>query len=55
VLVTNNHFGGKAVANALELLYLLRGERQSVPEELLQTYPRLASIAREGGQGGLFQ
>lgn len=55
MLVTNNHFGGKAVANAYELLYLLRGEKQPIPPELLQAYPRLSSIAREGGQGALFQ
>jgi uncharacterized protein YecE (DUF72 family) len=55
MLVTNNHFAGKAVANALELLYLLRGEQQPVPAELLEAYPRLATIAKEGGQGGLFR
>lgn len=55
VLVTNNHFGGRAVANALELMYLLRNEKQPVPETLMEAFPRLATIAREGGQGGLFR
>ncbi len=45
-VITNNHFGGKAVVNALQLLYLLTGERVPVPEPLRHHYPELESIAR---------
>lgn len=40
-VVTNNHFLGKAPANALELKGLLEGLPVEVPETLLDTYPRL--------------
>ncbi|MFH0946697.1 MAG: DUF72 domain-containing protein, partial [Planctomycetota bacterium] len=40
-VVTNNHFLGKAPANALELKGLLEGLPVAVPETLLETYPRL--------------
>ena len=54
-VVTNNHFGGQAVANALELKYLL-GRRQPVPAwpEIVAAFPHLAGITRVAGQGGLF-
>lgn len=44
-VVTNNHFEGKAVANALELEYLLTGKSVSVPGSLKARYPELANIA----------
>lgn len=53
-VVTNNHFEGKAVANALELRARLAGDRVDVPGPLLASYPRLAAIARPAGQGELF-
>jgi uncharacterized protein YecE (DUF72 family) len=46
-VITNNHFEGKAIANALELLSLLRGARVPVPETLREHYPQLAAIALE--------
>ncbi|MCL6566376.1 MAG: DUF72 domain-containing protein [Acidobacteriia bacterium] len=49
-VITNNHFGGKAVVNALQLLYLLKGERVSVPELLRHHYPELEEIARQPAQ-----
>jgi uncharacterized protein YecE (DUF72 family) len=48
-VITNNHYRGAELANALELKCLLTGEKQFVPEGLLQTYPRLAAIARNKG------
>mgnify|MGYP003346245016 CR=1 FL=1 len=44
-VVTNNHFQGKAVANALQLIHLLRGNPVAVPETLIAHYPELADIA----------
>jgi uncharacterized protein YecE (DUF72 family) len=46
-VITNNHFGGKAVVNALQLIHLLSGEKVKVPEPLRQHYPQLDRIASE--------
>ena len=46
-VVTNNHFQGKAVVNALELLSILRDSKVKVPEPLRQHFPRLDMIATE--------
>lgn len=53
-LITNNHFGGKAVANAIELAFLLGGERLHAPLEIVDAFPRLAGMVRSEGQGNLF-
>jgi uncharacterized protein YecE (DUF72 family) len=45
--IANNHYLGKAVVNALELLHLLSGNKVSVPEPLRHKYPRLDEIASE--------
>jgi len=44
-VITNNHFRGKAVANALQLINLLTGQPVRVPPALLAHYPELANIA----------
>jgi uncharacterized protein YecE (DUF72 family) len=44
-VVTNNHFQGKAVVNALQLISILKGSKVKVPEPLRQHYPQLDSIA----------
>ena len=44
-VVTNNHFQGKAIANALQLISILRGSPVPVPESLREHYPQLAEIA----------
>jgi len=44
-VVTNNHYQGKAIANAMELLSILRGTSVSVPETMRRHYPQLAEIA----------
>ena len=44
-VVTNNHFGGKAVANALQILHLLTQKPLSVPPSMLQSFPDLTTIA----------
>lgn len=53
-VVTNNHFGGQAVANALEILHLLRGEPVPAPSEIVEAFPRLRSAVRIDGQQPLF-
>ncbi len=44
-VIANNHFEGKGVANALELIHLLRSEPVRVPETLTGRYPELEKIA----------
>lgn len=46
-VVTNNHFQGKAVVNALQLLSTLKGTKVKVPEPLRQHFPQLEQIASE--------
>ena len=45
-VITNNHYQGKAIANALQLISILRGPPVPVPESLREHYPQLAEIAR---------
>ncbi|HUN89625.1 MAG TPA: DUF72 domain-containing protein [Terriglobales bacterium] len=44
-VVANNHFEGKAPANALELRSMISGNKVEVPPTLARTYPRLQAIA----------
>ena len=44
-VITNNHFQGKAVVNALQLISILKGTKVKVPEPLRQHFPELDSIA----------
>jgi uncharacterized protein YecE (DUF72 family) len=53
-VVTNNHFGGQALCNALELRALLREERVPAPATLVEAFPRLHARTRVQGQQGLF-
>ena len=53
-VITNNHFTGKAVANALEISYGLLGTSVPAPSTLVDHYPQLKSITRESGQQSLF-
>ncbi len=46
-VITNNHFQGKAVVNALELISLLTRAKVKVPEPLRHHYPELEKIASE--------
>ncbi|MFH1745569.1 MAG: DUF72 domain-containing protein [Planctomycetota bacterium] len=50
----NNHYYGQGPANALELRAKCNRERVAVPPTLLDTYPRLAAIARPPREPGLF-
>lgn len=53
-VITNNHFSGKAVANALEILHGLAGTPVPAPEGLVEHFPRLARITTPDGQQKLF-
>ena len=53
-VICNNHFSGKAVANALEILHGLTGTPVPAPRELVEHFPRLARITRPDGQQELF-
>lgn len=53
-VITNNHFEGKAVANAMELVAALNGRLASAPERLRRRYPQLARSTRPEGQQELF-
>jgi uncharacterized protein YecE (DUF72 family) len=46
-VVTNNHFQGKGIVNALQLINLLTGKKVTVPEPLRHHYPQLEAIASE--------
>ena len=52
-VVWNNHFRGKAVANAVQTKARLSGDKVDVPELLAGTYPELEPIARPP-KGSLF-
>jgi uncharacterized protein YecE (DUF72 family) len=49
-VITNNHYQGKAVVNALQLISILKGGKLKVPDELRQHYPQLEQIASEKPQ-----
>jgi uncharacterized protein YecE (DUF72 family) len=44
-VITNNHYKGAELANALELKALITGRKQPVPKGLLRAYPNLSKIA----------
>jgi uncharacterized protein YecE (DUF72 family) len=44
-VVTNNHYQGKAVVNALQLISILKRSKVKVPEPLRERYPELEEIA----------
>jgi uncharacterized protein YecE (DUF72 family) len=49
-VITNNHYQGKAVVNALQLISLLSGAKVKIPEPLRHRYPELERIASEPQQ-----
>jgi uncharacterized protein YecE (DUF72 family) len=49
-VITNNHFQGKSIVNALQFIHLLTGDPVKVPEPLRQYYPELERIASEPPQ-----
>jgi uncharacterized protein YecE (DUF72 family) len=53
VVITNNHYRGAELANALELKVLISGKKTEVPQPLLKAYPQLSKIA-SNKPAGLF-
>ena len=49
-VITNNHYQGKAVVNALQLIAMLKGTKVTVPEPLREKYPELHWIADEAAR-----
>jgi uncharacterized protein YecE (DUF72 family) len=41
-VIQNNHFRGKALVNALQMVRILRGGTVRAPEELVAAYPEIA-------------
>jgi uncharacterized protein YecE (DUF72 family) len=55
LVATNNHFEGQALANALELRWLMGGrESVAAPAELVRAFPHLADITHVMGQRDLY-
>jgi uncharacterized protein YecE (DUF72 family) len=48
-VITNNHYHGKAVCNALEIKAKLGEKNLKIPEALLQHYPQLLEMQEEKG------
>jgi len=55
-VITNNHYRGQAMANALQIKNMITGDKLDVPKTLLEEYPILRNIIKEikKGQLGLF-
>lgn len=55
-VITNNHYQGQALANALQIKNKLTGEKLDIPLPLLKTYPILQDIVEKikSGQFDLF-
>jgi uncharacterized protein YecE (DUF72 family) len=49
-VITNNHYQGKAVVNALQLIAMLKASKVKVPEPLREKFPELEKIASEGAR-----
>jgi uncharacterized protein YecE (DUF72 family) len=47
-VIANNHYQGKGVVNALQLISMLSDAKVKVPEPLREKYPELERIASEG-------
>jgi len=52
-IITNNHYRGQALANALQIKNLTSGKKLEVPEELLKQYPVLEDIIERIRKGQL--
>jgi uncharacterized protein YecE (DUF72 family) len=55
-VITNNHYRGQAMANALQIRNMITGEKVDIPDLLLEKYPVLGEIVRaiQAGQMDLF-
>lgn len=58
-IIFNNHFRGQAAANALQVMFLMRGAKVKAPIQLVHEYPQLQKISliqdEKLGQASLFE
>lgn len=56
-VITNNHYRGQAMANALQIKNMLSGEKLEIPRLLIERYPALEEILKRirKGQKDLFK
>jgi len=52
-VITNNHYRGQAMANALQIKNMITGEKLDIPGSLLKTYPVLEEIVKKISRGQL--
>jgi uncharacterized protein YecE (DUF72 family) len=52
-VITNNHYRGQALANALQIQNMITGEKLEIPKSLLKQYPVLEDIVRKIRKGQL--
>lgn len=52
-VITNNHYRGQALANALQIKNMVTGEKLEIPSLLLKKYPLLLEIAKKLAKGQL--
>jgi len=52
-VITNNHYRGQAMANALQIKNMITGDRLDVPETLLKEYPILRNLIEKIRKGQL--
>jgi uncharacterized protein YecE (DUF72 family) len=50
-VVTNNHYLGKGVVNAIEIRSILTSDQVPAPDGLLERYPELKDFASKGSKG----
>ena len=52
-IITNNHYRGQAMANALQIKHMISGETLKIPRSLLKQYPILEELAKKLARGQL--
>jgi uncharacterized protein YecE (DUF72 family) len=52
-IITNNHYRGQALANALQIKNLITGEKLDIPPLLVEQYPILKELAEKSRKGQL--
>jgi len=52
-VITNNHYRGQALANALQIKNMITQEKLDIPATLLETYPVLEELVKAASRGQL--
>ena len=52
-VITNNHYRGQALANALQIKNMTTGKKLEIPDNLLRQYPVLKDIIEKLKRGQL--